>query len=65
MQARVTVAIPTFNRKLFLKEALESVLAQDYSNVEIVVSDNASTDGTEDVVKGFSEKYNNIIYLCM
>lgn len=62
MQARVTVAIPTFNRKLFLKEALESVLAQDYSNVEIVVSDNASTDGTEDVVKGFSEKYNNIIY---
>ncbi|MHB1200381.1 MAG: glycosyltransferase [Polaromonas sp.] len=44
---RVTVAIPTFNRLDLLKRSIESVLAQNYPELEIVVSDNASTDGTK------------------
>jgi glycosyltransferase involved in cell wall biosynthesis len=42
----VTVAIPTFNRLNLLKRSIESVLAQHYPHVEIIISDNASTDGT-------------------
>ncbi len=42
----VTVAIPTYNRSRFVIRAIESVLSQTYENVEIVVSDNASTDDT-------------------
>jgi len=38
-----------------LKEALESALAQTYSNIEIIVSDNCSTDNTEEVVKGYRD----------
>ena len=42
----VTVGIPTYNRASALTRALESVLAQDYTNLEVVISDNASTDDT-------------------
>ena len=42
----VTVAIPTFNRVAWLKDCVSSVLAQSYQRFEVLVSDNASTDGT-------------------
>jgi glycosyltransferase involved in cell wall biosynthesis len=42
----ITVAIPTLNRPRYLKEALESVLQQDCDNLEIVISDNFSSDET-------------------
>ena len=51
---RVTIAIPTFNRAAkTLPETLQSALDQTYGNVEIIVSDNCSTDDTEDVVRRF------------
>jgi glycosyltransferase involved in cell wall biosynthesis len=50
---KVSIIIPTYNRRDFLEQALESVLAQDYENLEIVVSDNASTDGTQDMMEDF------------
>lgn len=53
----VSVAIITFNQKKFLQECIESVLMQDYDNLEIVVADDASTDGTADLLKIYSEKY--------
>jgi len=53
----VTIAIPTFNRAdTYLLPALESAVSQTYSNVEIIVSDNCSTDNTESVVKSFNDK---------
>jgi glycosyltransferase involved in cell wall biosynthesis len=51
----VSVCIPTFNHGRFLGEAIRSVLEQDYDDYEIVVSDNASTDDTRDVVRTFSD----------
>lgn len=50
MKPLVTVAIPTRNRSAYLRETLESVLRQDYENLEILVSDNASDDDTAEVV---------------
>ncbi len=47
----VSVCIPTYNRKNYLKEALQSVFAQTYKNYEIVVLDDGSTDGTEEMIK--------------
>jgi glycosyltransferase involved in cell wall biosynthesis len=49
--ARVTVAIPTFNRAAMLAEAIESVLAQTYGDFRLLVADNASTDETAEVVQ--------------
>lgn len=45
----VSVGIPTYNRHLLIARAIVSVLRQDYPNVEIVVSDNCSTDSTSSV----------------
>ena len=51
----VTIAIPTHNRANgHLKQAIQSAVSQTYSNIEIIVSDNCSTDNTEIVVKGFN-----------
>ncbi len=52
----VTIGISTYNRADgYLKDALASAVAQTYPKVEIVVSDNCSSDGTEALVKSFSD----------
>lgn len=51
---KVSIIIPTFNRAHFVGRAIESALSQDYDNLEVVVSDNASTDSTWDVVSRYS-----------
>jgi glycosyltransferase involved in cell wall biosynthesis len=45
----VSIGIPTYNRAQKLERAVEFVLAQDYKNIEVVISDNASTDDTPQV----------------
>ncbi len=49
MTTKITVIIPTRERCDVLEKSLATVVAQDYDNLEIVVSDNASTDATRDV----------------
>lgn len=51
----VSVVIPTFNRAGLLAEAIASVLDQDVEGLEVIVSDNASTDATAEVVAGFRD----------
>jgi glycosyltransferase involved in cell wall biosynthesis len=52
----VSIGIPTYNRAdTFLKETLSSAIRQTYSNIEIIVSDNYSTDNTESVVKSCND----------
>lgn len=62
LKPMVSVVIPTYNRKDLLKEAIDSVLAQDYSNLEIIVADNASTDGTKELIEEYSVTHSNIVY---
>ncbi|MDE5818728.1 MAG: glycosyltransferase family 2 protein [Lachnospiraceae bacterium] len=56
MDELVSVVIPTYNREKSVVKALESVLEQEYSNVEILICDDFSTDGTKDVIMGFAAK---------
>jgi GT2 family glycosyltransferase len=51
----VTVCIPTYNRRRLLSASLQSVLDQTCDDVEIIVSDNASTDDTEDYVRAIDD----------
>jgi glycosyltransferase involved in cell wall biosynthesis len=44
----ITIGIPTRNRLSYLQNALKSAISQTYSNIEIVISDNFSNDGTEE-----------------
>jgi glycosyltransferase involved in cell wall biosynthesis len=60
--ALFSICIPTFNRRDFLCQAIRSALRQTYANIEVVVSDNASTDGTKDAVTAFQD--DRIRYFC-
>ncbi len=53
----VTTVIPVFNRAAQLREAVESVLAQNYDAIEIVIVDDGSTDETGAVADAFAEQY--------
>jgi glycosyltransferase involved in cell wall biosynthesis len=53
---KVSVIIATRNRSYFLKETLESVLAQTFRDYEIIVVDDGSTDNTREVVQGYGDK---------
>lgn len=49
-QPLVSVVVPTFNRSKLLEETIESILAQTYTNIEVIVVDNMSVDDTENYV---------------
>ncbi|HVA66582.1 MAG TPA: glycosyltransferase [Elusimicrobiota bacterium] len=51
----VTIGIPVYNGERFLEETLRSILNQSYADLEILVSDNASTDRTPDIIRKFSD----------
>ncbi|MFT3735702.1 MAG: glycosyltransferase family 2 protein [Rhodocyclaceae bacterium] len=51
----VCICIPAFNAAKTIRETLASALAQTYPNFRIVVLDNASTDGTRDIVRSFAD----------
>lgn len=54
--SKVRVVIPTYNRSHLLKVAVSSVLNQTFQDFEIIIVDDASTDGTQEVVAAFKEK---------
>ena len=48
---KVIAVVVTYNRKELLKECIEALLNQNYKNCDVLVVDNASTDGTENYIK--------------
>jgi GT2 family glycosyltransferase len=52
----VSVTLVTYNSGQFIKRCLESVLAQKYASKEVIVVDNASTDGTVDILEQFEDR---------
>lgn len=53
---KVSIGMPVFNGENFIKNALQSLKTQDFKNFEIIISDNASTDGTEKICREFARK---------
>lgn len=60
---RVTIGLPVFNGQNYLVRAIESLLAQSFSDFELVISDNASTDRTQQICESFAGKDKRIRYL--
>jgi teichuronic acid biosynthesis glycosyltransferase TuaG len=52
----VSVIMPTYEGAAFVSETIESVLAQTYEPIELVVVDDASTDGTPEIAAGYGER---------
>jgi glycosyltransferase involved in cell wall biosynthesis len=52
---KFSVCIPTYNRANFLRSAIQSVIEQNFSNFELIIVDNCSTDNTRDVILEFDD----------
>jgi len=61
----ISVAIITYNSENFITQAIDSVLSQDYPNIEVIISDDASTDNTHTVLKKYQQKHPHKIKLLL
>lgn len=52
----VSVCIPTYNNAHYIGKTLESIINQTYKNIEIIISDNASSDNTEEIIRAFGDQ---------
>src|SRR5215468_11236673 len=57
---RVSVVLPSYNHERFVARALDSVLAQTYDDLEIVITDDGSTDNSVEVLRAYQEKDSRI-----
>lgn len=58
----VQVLMSTYNGEKYISEQIESILNQTYKNILLLIRDDGSTDGTVDILKEYSDKYDNITY---
>lgn len=59
---RVSVGMPIYNGERFLKAAIESILAQTLTDFELIISDNGSTDQTQEICQAYATKDQRIRY---
>ena len=52
----ITIGVPVYNGEPYLKKCLDSLMNQDYKNLEFLITNNGSTDRTEEIIKEYCEK---------
>ena len=58
----VSIGMPLYNSERYVREALDALLAQDYPNFELIISDNASTDATESICREYAARDSRVQY---
>ena len=59
---RLSIGLPVYNGEDYLAESLEALLGQTYEDFELIISDNASTDGTADICRRYARQDSRICY---
>ena len=59
---KISIGLPVYNGERFLRSKLDSIIQQTHINFELIISDNASNDETENICKEYVNKDNRIIY---
>ena len=60
---RVSVGLPVYNAARYLSESIESLLAQDFADLEVIVADNASTDDTAEICRRYVKEDDRVVFL--
>lgn len=63
MKERVVILLATYNGEKFLSEQIKSILQQSFSNFQLIIRDDGSSDGTVNLIRHFSEQEPRIVYL--
>ena len=58
----VSVITPVYNAERFIQQTLESMVAQTYENIEFILVDDCSSDGSAKIIQSFKKKHSNIVY---
>ena len=53
---RISVIVPVYNKESWLRECVDSILAQGYRNMEVILVDDASTDGSGNICDSYGRK---------
>lgn len=61
-QSLITVLLPVYNAQAYVARAIESILQQDFHDFELLILNDGSTDGSEEIIKGFKDE--RIRYVC-
>ncbi|MCF2150594.1 glycosyltransferase [Desmonostoc muscorum LEGE 12446] len=61
-QPRLSVGLPVYNGEKFLQQAIDSLLAQTFEDFELIISDNASTDKTEEICRAYAKQDQRVRY---
>ena len=61
MNPTVSVFVPTFNASKYLEECIDSLLKQTYPLSQIVICDDASTDGTQEIIRHYEKNHRNLV----
>lgn len=62
MAPRVSIGMPVYNGERYLASAIDSILAQDFGDFELIISDNASTDSTQGICEAYAQRDRRITY---
>lgn len=65
MEDLISIITPTYNCGRFIAETIESVLAQTYTNWEMIIVDDCSTDNTKEIVRSYIKQDSRINYFCL
>ena len=63
MSSRVNIGLPVYNGESFLRQAIDSLLAQTFQDFELIISDNASTDATEQICREYAGRDSRVRYV--
>jgi glycosyltransferase involved in cell wall biosynthesis len=63
MAPRVSIGLPVYNGRKYLHEAIDSILGQTYEDFELLLFDNASTDSTEAICRGYAKADSRVRYV--
>lgn len=60
---KISVIVPVYNCEAYVGRCLESILSQDYRNIEIIVVDDGSTDGSTDICKAYANRDSRVVLI--